>query len=52
MELPVGSMNKRILHGTNFFMLPNWIRVWREVRGGEKVYRFEEEAVVGKLSTA
>ena len=25
-------------------MLPNWIQVWREVRGGEKAYRFEGEA--------
>ncbi|MBX3307723.1 MAG: recombinase family protein [Nitrospira sp.] len=30
-------------------LLPNRIRVWREVRGGEKVYRFEGEAAVGKL---
>lgn len=25
------------------------VRVWREVRGGEKVYQFEGEAAVGKL---
>lgn len=30
-------------------LLPKRIRVWRELRGGEKVYRFEGEAAVGKL---
>lgn len=30
-------------------LLPNRVRVWREIRGGEKVYRFEGEAAVGKL---
>lgn len=32
-------------------LLPNRIRVWREVRGKEKVYRFEGEAAVGTLLT-
>ena len=41
---PSGPINRRILHANNFFMLPNWIQVWREVRGGEKAYRFEGEA--------
>ena len=49
MELPLGLMNKRILHANNLLMLPNRILVWREVRGCEKVYRFEGEAAVGKL---
>lgn len=49
MELPLGSMNKRVAHANNLFMLPNRIVVWREVRGCEKVYRFEGEAAVGKL---
>lgn len=30
-------------------LLPSRIRVWREVRGGEKRYRFEGEAALGKL---
>lgn len=30
-------------------MLPNRTLVWHEVQGGEKVYRFEGEAAVGKL---
>lgn len=30
-------------------MLPNWIQVWREVRGGEKAYRFEGEAAAVRL---
>ncbi len=30
-------------------LLPNRIRVWREVRDGEKAYCFEGEAAVGKL---
>lgn len=30
-------------------ILPSRIRVWREVRGGEKVYHFQGEAAVGKL---
>ena len=30
-------------------MLANLIRVWREVEGGEKVYRFAGEAAVGNF---
>lgn len=30
-------------------LLPSRIRVWREVRGAEKVYHFQGEAAVGKL---
>ncbi len=30
-------------------LLPNRIRVWREVRGSEKAYHFQGEAAVGKL---
>jgi hypothetical protein len=30
-------------------LLPNRILVWREIRDGERVYRFEGEAAVGKL---
>ncbi len=30
-------------------LLPKGIRVWRELRDGEKAYYFEEEAAVGKL---
>jgi hypothetical protein len=30
-------------------LLPNRIKVWREVRGGEKSYHFQGEAAVGKL---
>ena len=30
-------------------LLPSRIRVWREVRGSEKVYHFEGEAAMGKL---
>ena len=48
-ELSLGSMNKRVVHANNVFMLPNRILVWREVRGCEKVYRFEGETAVGKL---
>ena len=30
-------------------LLPNRIQVWREVRGGEKVYHYQGEAALGKL---
>ena len=30
-------------------LLPSRIRVWREVRGGEKTYHFQGEAAVGRL---
>ncbi|HRI38202.1 MAG TPA: hypothetical protein PLO50_06580, partial [Nitrospira sp.] len=30
-------------------LLPNRIRVWRELSNGEKVYRFEGDAAIGKL---
>ena len=30
-------------------LLPSRIRVWREVRGGEKSYHFHGEAAVGRL---
>ncbi len=49
MELPLGLMNKRILHASNLFMLPNRIRVWRELRAGEKVYQFDGEAAVKRF---
>ena len=30
-------------------LLPSRIRIWREVRGGERSYHFEGETAVGKL---
>lgn len=36
MELPLGPINTRILLANNFFMLPNRILVWREVRGAQR----------------
>ncbi len=54
MELPLGLMNKRILHANNLFMLPNRIRVWREIRAwGEGLlvrWRSGGESIFQRLS--
>ena len=52
MELPLGPINTRILLANSFFMLPNQIRVWREVRGAQRFIGSREKPLWVSFSTA